>query len=371
MTSPAACRFHALAVSQIDNPGTAGIRPLVGPALHQELSANPDTTPDTPCLFCLTDESGRAVSWIRAWADRFHVDGSSVPWLWTGDLHTVPDLRGRGLATHLQQESTRWAEQRGFGRGSVFSTDETLSIYRKLGYLLPGFAGRQVLLRSARPVLAGHITSRRVVAAASAGLRPLAALAGAVIAARCRRWAAGTAAERSPDTSGARAAAVIAAAEQTMPVRFNISADKLQWKMDNASKKGGPCTLTLVFGERGPLAMAVTRTRVETRPLAGRYRDFRCTTALDFVLADRTEPAARALVGHLVGAFVESADAEVFQLVSYDPLVAQAARRLGLMRAGRGMSFACRLPPGLRPPDDAGSIASWPVTHFSGDGPFF
>jgi GNAT superfamily N-acetyltransferase len=365
--------FHVVPLRDVESgPAPIAVRALLGPGLAAELRANPDTTPATPCLFCLVDESGTPVSWIRLWADRLWLDGVELPWLWTGDLHTVPELRGRGLATHLQREGTRWAEQHGYGRGSVFSTDDTLHIYRKLQYLLPGYAGRHVLLRSARPVLAGHIGFKPVVTAAARSLHPFAAVAARVIRARCRRWTAGSKVWRRGDAAGAEVDAVIAAAERTMPLRFNISARKLQWKVDHASKKGGPCLVTVVAGEDGaPLALAVTRTRMETRPLAGRYRDFRCTTVLDFVCAEPSERTRQILLGHLVADFLDASDAEVMQLVSYDPRLAALSKTLGFLRAGRGMSYACRLPPGVTVPGPPQSIASWPVTHFSGDGPFF
>ena len=361
--------FHAVALDRIGQVPEM-VRALVGPALAAELKANPDSAPQSPGLFCLSRED-RPVSWIRVWADHLTIDGRTIPWLWTGDLHTVHELRGQGLATHLQRESTRWAAEHGFGRGSVFSTDETLHIYRKLGYLQPGFASRTVLLRSPRPVLAAHLP-RRVATIASTGLRPLAAGAMRAVAARCRRWAKGSTAERRGDADGPGIAAVIAAAERTMPVRFNISAPKLQWKIDCASPKGGPCVITVVTDDAGePVGLAVTRTRLETRPLAGRYRDFQCTTLLDFLLARRTERAIQALLGHVVGDFLARGEGEIFQAIAYDPLVRQCSRRLGFLPAGRGMSFSCQLPPDVVAPAGAATIASWPVTHFSGDGPFF
>jgi GNAT superfamily N-acetyltransferase len=369
---PAACRFQAFAVDECAGSRDRAVGALVGPSLLRELQANPDTIAAAPAVFCLIAGSDRPVSWIRAWADQLTVGNRTIPWLWTGDLHTVPELRGKGLATHLQRESTRWAAEHGFGRGSVFSTDETLRIYRNLGYLQPGFAARTVLIRSSRPVLAAHLPWPRAAGAASACLRPLAAAAMTVVAARCRRWTKGTAASQSGDARGAGVAAVVVAAEQTMPVRFNISPAKLQWKMDCAAPKGGPCTVTVVTTTRGaPLGLAVTRTRLETRPLAGRYRDFRCTSLLDFVLAERSDGAARALLGHIVIDFLSRAEGEIFQLISYSPRLRDLSRRLGFLPAGRGMSFSCMLPPGCTAPADAGDIAAWPVTHFSGDGPFF
>jgi GNAT superfamily N-acetyltransferase len=366
------CRFHAIAVHECSSLAENGVSTLVGPSLIRELRANPDTTAATPSLFCLVAESNRPVSWIRVWADRLTVGGRHLPWLWTGGLHTVPELRGRGLATRLQRESTQWAAEHGFGRGSVFSTDETLHIYRKLGYLQPGFASRTVLIRCPRPLLAAHMPWPRMARAMTAGLQPLAGVAMRAVAVRSRRWAEGTEAGRRADAGGEEVAAILAAAERTMPVRFNMSPAKLQWKIDHASQRGGACVVTHVSsGDGVPLGLAVTRTRLETRPLAERYKDFRCTTLLDFVLAEHSERAARALLGHLVADFVSQAEGEIFQLITHAPRLRELSRRLGFLPAGRGMSFSCMLPPGYSAPAHADDITTWPVTHFSGDALFF
>jgi GNAT superfamily N-acetyltransferase len=363
-------RFHAIAVQECSSG--AGAETLVSPTLIGELRANPDTTPATPSLFCLVDESNRPVSWIRVWADRLTVGGRQLPWLWTGGLHTVPELRGRGLATRLQRASTHWAAEHGFGRGSVFSTDETLHIYRKLGYLQPGFAPRTVLIRCPRPLLAAHMPWPGVARAMTAGLRPFAGVVMSAVAVRSRRWTKGTVAARRADAGGEEVAAILAAAERTMPVRFNTSPAKLQWKIDHASQRGGPCVVTHVTSDDGaPLGLAVTRTRLETRPLAERYKDFRCTTLLDFVLAEHSERAGRALLGHLVTDFLSQAEGEIFQLITYAPRLRDLSRRLGFLPAGRGMSFSCMLPPGCEAPARADDITTWPVTHFSGDALFF
>jgi GNAT superfamily N-acetyltransferase len=371
--SPEACELHVLTVSAIGTSAQpTAFEPLVGPALAAELSANPDTRADTPCLFGLIDESGLAVSWIRAWADALHVAGRVVPWLWTGDLHTRPELRGRGLATRLQRESTAWATARGSGRGSVFSTDTTLAIYRRLGYLLPGYADRRVLIRSVKPLVAGHISHAAGAGVATALAQPAAALATRIAAIRCGRWARQTKSEVRTDASGSALEAVLDAAERRYPLHFNITPAKLQWKLTHASRKGGPCTVLAVGDHNNsPLAMAVVRTRVEARPLAGRYRDFQCTTVLDFVLAERSTRAAKGLVANIVLHFLDRSDGAVLQLISHDPMVTSVAASLGFLRAGRGMSFACKVPDDVSLPADANVMGAWPVTHFSGDGPFF
>jgi len=361
-------RFHALAVAQIPRiqsflPDAAG---LMSPAIAEELQANPDTTAETPWLFCLSDADGTLVSWIRVWADCLSVDGRQTPWLWTGDLRTLESFRGRGFATELQRQGTDWVAARGIGRGSVFSTDETLHIYRKLGYLLPGHASRRVLLGSGRPLIAAHL-SGPVATLANAAARPMAALARRALLARCRRWCRRSLVTVEADAGSPAVDRTLASAAQRLRVHFNLSPEKLQWKLDLVAKKPGTLRLLTISDRTArPLALAVTRTRVETRPLAGRYRDFLCTTLMDFALAESTTEAAEALVGHVAREFLES-DAEVLQFISFDEAVTRRAAAAGFVRAGRGMSFACRLPPELPLPDSAADISSWPVTHFSGD----
>lgn len=373
MSESAAYDFHAVLVKEIGSiertlPGASA---LVGPATADHLLGNPDTRPESPCLFCLTDASGRVVSWIRAFSDRLSVKGEERQWLWTGDLTTLPEFRRRGLATRLQRESTKWALDREIGRGSVFSTDETLHIYRKLGYLLPGHAARSVLIRSVDPILKAHVSSewgRRVARAVG---RPFAGLATQLVLHRCRRWTRGSQAELCQAVSAPSVQAILASAERWMPVRFSLAPATLQWKIEHSVRRGAEVELLAITDTHGsPLAFAVLRSRVETTPLAERYRDFRCTTLMDFVLAEPSERAARSMVAHVCKHFLESPGGEVLQLISYHAEVTRLARRLGALRAGRGMSFACVLPRTLEPPAGASDISAWPVTHFSGDGPF-
>ncbi len=371
MTAQGPLRFDALAVADISRipsllPGAAR---LMWPALAEELRANPDTLADTPWLFCLSDPAGELVSWIRIWADHVFVHGRQVPWLWTADLSTLESLRGRGLATELQRHGTDWVMARGIARGSVFSTDQTLRIYQRLGYVHPGYASRRVLLASGRPVIAAHVTGP-VARVATTAVRPIAALSRRVLLARHRRWCRGSVVAVEADARGPAVDRTLASAARRLQVHFNLSPEKLQWKLDCASKKPGIFRLlTISDASARPLALAVTRTRVETRPLAGRYRDFLCTTLMDFVLAEPTTDAARALVGHVGREFLES-NAEVLQFISYDETLTRMAATAGFLRAGRGMSFACRLPADLQVPEGAGDISSWPVTHFSGDALF-
>jgi len=361
-------RFEALAVA--DLPRLQSFLPdagrLVWPAMEQELKANPDTSADTPWLFCLSDSAGTLVSWIRVWADCLSVEGRHTPWLWTGDLRTLESLRGKGLATELQRQGTDWAMARGIGRGSVFSTDQTLHIYEKLGYLQPGHASRRVLLASGRPVIAAHLRGP-VATLATTAVRPIAALARRLLLARCRRWCRQSVVTIETDARSPAVDRTLASAASRLRVHFNLSPAKLQWKLDLLAEKPGTLRLLTISDRTSrPLALAVTRTRVEVRPLAGRYRDFLCTTLMDFALAEPTTYAARALVGHVAREFLES-DVEVLQFISYDDTVTRMASAAGFVPAGRGMSFACRLPPGLQAPERADHISTWPVTHFSGD----
>ena len=373
MSTSAAYIFHAVLIRDIGSlertlPGASA---LIGPSIADNLLRNPDTRPDSPCLFCLVDGSGQVVCWIRAFSDQLSVDGDERQWLWTGDLTTLPEFRRRGLATRLQRESTKWALDRDTGRGSVFSTDETLHIYRKLGYLLPGHAARSVLIRSVRPIVEAHVTSEWAKPVARAVGQPVAGLANKLIEYRCRRWTVGSHAELCQGVTDPAVRAVLSSAERWMPVRFSLTPAKLQWKIEHSVRRGAQVELLAIIDTHGaPLAFAVLRTRLETKPLAERYRDFRCTTLMDFVLAEPSERAARVMVAHVCKHFLDSPGGDVLQLISYDAGVTRLARQLGALRAGRGMSFACVLPQSLEPPGVASDISKWPVTHFSGDGPF-
>ena len=134
----------------------------------------PGAGDDFPIFFCLTDEEDRVCCYARTIPDELTVDGTTYRWAWTGDNFTEADMRGRGLSTQLQREATAYLHGMDIGRGSVLSTAVTLHIFGKLGFVLPGFAARHLLLRDAGPFVDAHVREGVPRTAAKAAAWPVA-----------------------------------------------------------------------------------------------------------------------------------------------------------------------------------------------------
>jgi GNAT superfamily N-acetyltransferase len=329
---------------------------------------NPDTTDATPCLFCLIDDQGKVVSSIKCIADTLTIDDRPCPWIWTGGLQTDPTLRGMGLATRLQRESTEWTHRQGYGRGSVFSTEITLHIYRKLGYALPGFVPRYLLLSSLRPVIEAHIASpgwRRVARLAAL---PLLAAVNPLSRYVARRMSRSTELVELHAGLHGEFERLTETIMQHRRVHFNMSAQKLHWKVHCARRQGQVSVYLLQDArDRDFLGYAILRTRQETQPLAEKYRDFSCMTLMDYAVVDESPHVYSELLGRLVELFHRSR-AEVLQIISNSPSLNRLAFRCGLLRIGKGMSFAYSMKDTeISPSIDLQQMDAWPVTHFSGD----
>ena len=99
------------------------IQAFLSEGFFENHGRNPDTREFTPCFFCLLTPDDEVACWNYGFAaDTLTMRGTSYPWIWTADLHTLPEWRGKGLASRLIDEGTQYVQERGIGRGSVFST---------------------------------------------------------------------------------------------------------------------------------------------------------------------------------------------------------------------------------------------------------
>ena len=343
---------------------------VVGDDFFRRHGENPDIRNSTPCLFCLLDPAGKAVSSIHGYADTLTVRGTDYPWIWTGALQTVPELQGRGLATRLQGEGTEYTRRHGIGRGSVFSTDVTLHIYRKLGYCQPGFVPRYISLRSMRPVVRGHVKSPWGRGLAYGLSQPL--LTGTNAVFRMLNKARSRVADFHEVGSpwDEQVQTVIERINARRGIHFNTSSEKLAWKIAHSVRRGGiVSTYVLRNRQAASVGYAIVRTRRETTPLAERYWDFDCMSLMDYGLVDETEDLFVSLLANLVERFHKS-DAEVLQVICNAAAVRRRARRYGLLAIGKGMSFSFCVPTSWNLSGvNLQQMSTWPVNNFSGDGP--
>ncbi len=358
---------HELRVVRIGDTATPkAVSDLLSERDRALFARFPGASIDFPLLAYLESDD-RAVSYLRCIPDQVTVQGRTYSWAWTGDNYTHPGYRGQGLSTHLQQAATDYLHSRGIGRGSVFSTDVTLHIFEKLGFVLAGHVPRRLLVRSLRPIVDAHLSSHAARLVGHVLARPISAvLAGAISVWNGpddRRFSCSTS-HGFPKADIQSLIDVIAAGRR---VHFAPDADVVERKLILA-QRAGKHTVHLLHDARSARCVAyfIVRQRRQDAPLAGRYRNFDLMSLVDFGLIPGDNGAAAAIVRHLVRMFVRSRN-DVLELVSTDPAVNRAAGRLGFRAVGRGMSFNWSTPPGWDWPAELRHASEWPLTAFAGD----
>jgi GNAT superfamily N-acetyltransferase len=326
----------------------------------------PGASDETPLLFYLQVDS-KVCSYFRTIPDEVTVDGQTHPWVWTGDNHTYPEFRRRGLSTQLQTRATQYLHERGIGRGSVFSTDVTLHTFEGIGFTIVGYAKRFLLVRSAAPLLRAHFRRGPRRGLLQALAKPV--FGAAVTGLGMWNRALSPFATRADESSGAHEElpSHLARISATRRVHFSVDAAMWRSKIDIAARNGD-MLLWAVRDARSDavIAHAVLRTRFQDEPLAEKYRDFQLMTLMDFSLADGDAKAAAGIVRHAVQYFLQSG-CDVLEIISNNNLVNRAAFRRGLVPVGRGMSFAFSAPPQWKLPPEIAQLDMWPLTRFCGD----
>ncbi|MYB93631.1 GNAT family N-acetyltransferase [Candidatus Poribacteria bacterium] len=96
---------------------------------------------------CLAFVGGKAVGHILGMSDSFLIEQKIQKFGRVGLVHVNPNMRRRGIATHLMHQLHAYFEKKGY-RGSILDTDEEAAIrlYQKVGY--------QILTRELRTQLA-------------------------------------------------------------------------------------------------------------------------------------------------------------------------------------------------------------------------
>ena len=264
---------------------------------------------------------------VRAWA--------AGPLVVDRRSRTLESLRGRGLATELQRHGTDSVMARASLEAACFDGPDAPHLPQaRLPRARVRVASRSSRVRKAPDSRTRHRTCRRHSRAPPcADDGPCAS----VLLARYRRWCRGSVATVEPDAKGPPSIGRSRRAARTLQVYFHLSPRKFNGSSTSAAKKPGIFRLlTIATHRRGRWRWRSARTRVETKPLAGRYRNFLCTTLMDFVLAEPTTPAARALVGHVGREFLES-NAEVLCSSSgSDETLTRMAATGGLRACGPG-----------------------------------
>lgn len=342
-------------------------RSILDPAELARLSEFPGASPDFPLLFYGLDKSDQLCCYFRTIPDLLYVDQQPRRWAWTGDNFTFPAYRGQGLSTWLQGEATSYLQAVGIARGSVFSNDITLHIFRKLGITVAGYVPRLLALRSVRPVLAAHIPQPLLRRAARYLTQPATWMGSQLIFARGRAHRRGVVRERMESLSDIDLRQLLAGTAAWQSLHFCRDPTHFRVKLAMARRAGQLDAWLLRHASSGqPTGYMVVRQRHQERPLAERYRNFKLMTLLDYGVTSPTRAMAETLVGHLIGLYQES-PAEVLELIAANEQVVRAAKRCGLVSVGKGMSFSYALADQLPKHDRLNDISAWSLSHFSGD----
>lgn len=361
-------QFSLVTVEEIERLDE--IHPLVRAALPAptilSLTAGTRSCPDTvtgfPWLFYLIDGQ-RIVSSFSAMPDRVWLEGDTHHVAWAGSLVTDPAYRGKGLATKLITDATDALHRRNIAWAGVFSTPAALRIYRKLGFTLAGYAPRYVMLKTLRPLLEGRLKSRLLLDLTD-GLYRQARRALPFITRR----------PRDPVELGLVVETVVPAtateSARTLPdpvyhgrYHFNDSLAKLEWKLQHG--RGG--TLHLISSKEGtPLGYFVLRCRSSKQTVHAQRGDFTLMTMMDFGVYVE-EPQAYSWICDAVASRFAASEADVLEIVSSSPLLKASAARMGMLRAGGGMSFTFSAPPTWNLKSCASETSQWHLTHFCGD----
>ena len=320
-----------------------------------------------PLFFYFLDRSDRPCAYFRVIPDQAVVDDHRIPWAWTGDNFTVPKYRGQGLSTKLQAAATKYLHERGIARGSVFSTEVTLHIFKKIGIPLVGHVPRFVALRSVHPLLDAHL-SNRAIKRALAVAGHLAVKAVELWAATyARRWRHGTCWVAADELDDSDLQQLLDNTKGSHDGHFSTDLCMMRKKLALAARAGDVKWDVLCdSGSSQPIAYAILRQRLQSKPLAEKYSNFSLMTLLDFGIAKSDARGAAAVLGHLVHQFLNS-QADVLEIISADAQLNRLARRCGLIPAGKGMSFSSAFPEKHFAARGPMSVHQWPLTHFCGD----
>lgn len=359
--------FRYVTFGEVDRLET--IHPLVHKFIseekYQRLVDCPDIREDFPWFFYIADDE-RIYSHLSAIPDVLTAGTKNYPWAWTGDLVTDPAYRGRGLAKRVVEETIKVLHQKNFIAGGGFATEVTIHIYKKLGFVLPGFVSRYVFLKTIRPLLEYHVKYRPIRAVADLLYRSLIHLLRPVQKAFAKPLKTKVLLKKMELDGDALLNAEGPQLSYRARYHFNDHVSKVLWKIHWTRHD---ITLYFMIDEttNEPLCYLVIREKEVTEPILDKYCNFRLMTLMDFGFFNENEKVYQALIDRVFDLFWKSR-ADVLEIISSsDPLNAYA-RRIGMRKAGKGVPFMFMAPAKWDLGSQSEDVAQWHLTHYSGEG---
>lgn len=335
--------------------------------LRDRLGNCPDITPDFPCFFYIMNREDQIVCSVKAFPDTLWVGSKKYPWAWMGALFTKEGYRGKGLAAKITEESRRILHKQGICRGSVFSTEITLHIHKKFDFSFPGYVNRYLMIKSAKPFMEAHIKSKWVVHILDVLSRKVIELIYRYYFGKKNR---GVLKDRFVNLNYADPSRLsLPELYYEAKYHFNDRLEKLLWKVKGSNAKPeNDCSLYLLEDiENGtPFCYFVLRLKMQSEPLANKYKDFKLMTLMDFGLYKNDERIQPTLLREVIDLFWKS-DAEVLEVLSNSKTLTGLMKQKGLIKVGKGMSFTFSVPENLNFDKESNNLRSWHLTSFCGD----
>lgn len=320
----------------------------------------PDITPDFPCYFYLHDGDNIVAS-MSAIPDTLFTKDAAYKWAWMGSFLTDPNYRRRGLGSYLWSMSLEVLSQQGYIMGGAFANPITTHICKKLDFVMPARIERLVALKLVSPLLNGYTKYRMFGRVADAMYSPVARFWNKFSKYLLPRghdhvivneiFPTGTHGFGTSKPCHGRLA------------HFNNEWNKIEWKLKYANN-------TKVFNVsnkcEGDLFYLSIKERFIDKQFAGRFSNFRLMTLMDYGYFRPCDKSDDTMLNIILELFRKS-DCDVLEVITPSlPLIKKAKYR-GLGRAGKGVAFWFKPPPGVDLGSDVLSNRAWHFTHFVAD----
>lgn len=327
------------------------------------LSDCPDISDDFPFFFYLTNND-KILSYFNALPDKLFFDKKEYRWAWSAGTFTFPEYRGRGLATRLNEEALKVFHKKNIGRGAAFSADATVHIYRKLGFIIPGYYSRYLLLKTARPFFEYYLKFKIGVRISDFLYRKT--LRNILLIMHKIKGRQKIDLIHNPiDLNDIESEIDFTKLYYREKYHFNSSVDKMTWKL-NETKHSTKLYLIKKKINNEPLCYFVIRKKYVNEPLAGKYENFYLMTLMDYGFFNKEKKTYEMLISIVLYTFWKS-ESEVFEVVSSSKLLNSHAKRMGMTKARKGVSFSFKVPPSWNLPQGSNELYNWHLTHFTGD----
>mgnify|MGYP001208920063 CR=1 FL=1 len=330
------------------------------------LESCPDIRNNFPCFFYLTDQD-KIISTLSALPDEIHASGEIFSWAWAGALFTDPYYRGKGLATLLIKNMVKVLHKRNIGWGGVFSTLEAIHIYRKLNFVIPGYANRYLLLKTAAPL--GNIVKNKMFISVldipyRITLRIILKLINRPLPPNKFNIAVRKVDIANEDLSG------IPRPYYHTPYHFNDNFDKIKWKILTTSDTVLYFIISKSTNKYLCYFVLKDRNRKTKDPFSDRFFNVKLMTLMDYGVYNNDINTYEALVSAVFSLFWDG-DAEALEVISSSKILNKILKRNGMVKVFKGMSFKFCAPQSWKVNQSAAVVSNWPLTHFNGDGFMF